>query len=47
MPKERLRLYLERIREAVGPIAHYARGRQRPDLDHDMLRQAIDQKSSG
>jgi uncharacterized protein with HEPN domain len=37
------RLYLEHIREAIDLIERYARGRQRPDLDHDpMLRQAIE-----
>jgi uncharacterized protein with HEPN domain len=37
------RLYLEHIREAMGLIAHYVRGRQRSDLDRDpMLRQAIE-----
>ena len=37
------RLYLEHIREAIDLTERYARGRQRPDLDHDpMLRQAIE-----
>jgi Protein of unknown function DUF86 len=35
------RLYLEHIRDAIGLIEQYVRGRQRPDLDRDpMLRQA-------
>jgi uncharacterized protein with HEPN domain len=37
------RLYLEHIRDAIGLIEQYVRGRQREDLDRDpMLRQAIE-----
>jgi uncharacterized protein with HEPN domain len=43
MADKTLRLYLEHIREAVGLIEQYARGRQRQDLDREpMLRQAIE-----
>jgi uncharacterized protein with HEPN domain len=43
MPEKTPRLYLEHIREAIGLIEQYARGRQRSDLDRDpMLRQAIE-----
>jgi uncharacterized protein with HEPN domain len=37
------RLYLDHIREAIGLIDQYARGRHRQDLDREpMLRQAIE-----
>jgi uncharacterized protein with HEPN domain len=43
MARRSLRLYLEDIREAIGLIEEYARGRQRQDLDREpMLRQAIE-----
>ena len=43
MAAKTVRLYLEHIREAIGLIEQYARGRQRQDLDREpMLRQAIE-----
>ena len=43
MADKTLRLYLEHIRDAIGLIEQYARGRQRHDLDREpMLRQAIE-----
>jgi len=43
MADKTLRLYLEHIRDAIGLIEQYARGRQRRDLDREpMLRQAIE-----
>jgi uncharacterized protein with HEPN domain len=43
MARRSLRLYLEDIRQSIELIKHYAKGRQRQDLDREpMLREAIE-----